>query len=207
LNDLVEQPKLVASLRDQLEQLAAHAERVGDPAAGFMRSLVIRCDIEQQRDDRVEQMLETAEHIAGGAIAAKTVKELPGAIDRQVVQRYWLYGMAAAAVAVLAVAGGIAGGIQLYNSGWADGHSSRVAEVEHAVDGLQTAATQHGPEGAEDWLTLMRYNDIKHVDHHCFQQSDRTACVFALWAGPPPPPTEQQTAQTQTAMPAPAKHR
>jgi hypothetical protein len=182
------------SLREELERRAQMAEAVGDPAASFLRGLVLRCDIEQQRDDRVEEMLETAERIAGGAI------------DRQVVQRFWLYGLAGTGLATLLVVGGIAYGVHLYNSAWNEGYSTRVTEVQHAVDGLQAAATQHGPEGAEDWLHLMQYNDIKRATRQsCSQQDGHPWCAFDLWIAPPPSPGEQTAQEAQTSLPAPIK--
>jgi hypothetical protein len=73
--------------QERLEQLAKHLEDIGDPSAPVVRSHALRGAIEQQRDDRVEEMLETAERIAGGAIAAKAAGELPRAIDRLTRER------------------------------------------------------------------------------------------------------------------------
>ena len=101
----------MASLRDELEARAAAAEAVGDPGATFLRSLVIRCDIEQKRDDRVEEMLTTAERIAGGAIAAKAAETLPAAIDRLVRLRLGLYVLGAAIVFAGAGTGSLRAGL------------------------------------------------------------------------------------------------
>lgn len=76
------------SVRARLAQSAAAAERVGDPSAPFLRALADRTEIEEQRDSRVERLLDAAERVAGGQIAKIAAAELPRAVERLVLQRY-----------------------------------------------------------------------------------------------------------------------
>jgi hypothetical protein len=99
------------SVRGRLAQSAAAAERVGDPSAPFLRALADRTEIEEQRDRRVERLLDAAERVAGGQIAKIAAAELPGAVERLVLQRY--------RVMVLTVAAGmiVATGLA-FGAGW-----------------------------------------------------------------------------------------
>jgi hypothetical protein len=181
------------SLRDELEGRAAAAEAVGDPGATFLRSLVIRCDIEQKRDDRVEEMLATAERIAGGAIAAKAAETLPAAIDRLVRLRLGLYVLGAAIVFAGAGTGLYA---LAYRSGKAAGEA-RAVHVEAAISKTLTRSD------AEVWLVLMRYNDaIASNPRDCGEVDGRLACDIQLWSGPAPSPADP-TRQPQHAAVAP----
>nr|WP_294563429.1 hypothetical protein [uncultured Rhodopila sp.] len=185
------------SLRDELEGRAAAAEAVGDPGATFLRSLVIRCDIEQKRDDRVEEMLATAERIAGGAIAAKAAERLPAAIDRLVRLRLGLYVLGAAIVFAGAGTGFYA---LAYRSGKAAGEA-RAVHVEAAISKALTRSD------AEVWLVLMRNNDaIASTPRTCAEVDGRMACQMELWSGPaPPPPDPAQQTQHAAATSWPAK--
>jgi hypothetical protein len=106
---------LAPSLQARLTQSAADAERVGDPAAPFLRALADRTEIEEQRDRRVEKLLETAERVAGGQIAKMAAAELPRAVERLVLQRYQAMVLAVAAMLLLMLGAG-------FGAGWWFGH-------------------------------------------------------------------------------------
>jgi hypothetical protein len=177
----------VRSLRDVLDQTAREAERVGDPSAPFLRGLVMRCDIETQRDDRVEEMLETAERIAAGAIATRAAQELPGAIDRLTWER-WIWSAVAAGVIVVAVAG----------SGYFIGRSAGKTEGAERAVYLEKALNKAlSSDEASDWNVLIQYNDLAKVPRQCGPSpadGGRIRCAFTLWGGPAPAPAEQQAA-------------
>jgi hypothetical protein len=173
-------PAPAAANRAALEAYAARLESIADPSAPLIRAMAIHCDIEEQRNARVDQLLARAEDIAGGQIAHRAAEQLPGAIDRLVRLRFGLYALVAVGVLT-------GGSFALYDYGRRVGYAQRVGEVQRAVDGLAAAASTYGgPEAAETWLILMRNNDIERANRVCSRQDGRLGCEFALWAGPPP---------------------
>ena len=99
-----------ARARDLLTMAADNAERVGDTSAPFLRGLVVRCDIEDERDERVEHMLDRAETVAGGLIGRELARQLPGALDRIALRRFFGWIAAGGAVVLAAIAGAYFGG-------------------------------------------------------------------------------------------------
>jgi hypothetical protein len=133
--------------------------------------------------EAVQQPIRAADIARLNAAAARhAAGEMPRAVDRLVIQRFsWM--------ALVGVGIAVAGGIGLYALGWSNGHGERVSEVQHVVEGLAAAAISHGGTGAaEQWLTLMRDNDITRSPRTCFTQESRAACSIALWMETPPLP-------------------
>lgn len=167
-----------SSVRARLARSAADAARVNDPSAPFLRALADRTEIEEQRDSRVEKLLETAERVAGGQIAKVAASELPRAVERLVLQRFRVM---VAAVAGMLVATLVVGAGAGYWFGYRD-EAERTLEAQGGLPGALTG------EGAVQWLNLMRLNDITRASRTCSQQAGREACSIALWIQPPASP-------------------
>jgi hypothetical protein len=110
------------------------------------------------------------------------VARLDQRMARRVVQ-FNLWAMVSIAVAVPVLCGGT------FLGGWWWGHHSETLEIQHAVDALPAAAVRYGPQGAQQWLTLMANNDITGVHRDCQAVAGGgEACSYYLWARLPPVP-------------------
>lgn len=183
-----------ARARDLLTMAADNAERVGDTSAPFLRGLVVRCDIEDERDERVEHMLDRAETVAGGLIGRELARQLPGALDRIALRRFFGWIAAGGAVVLAAIAGAYFGGHYLGREEGRKQAHDMVVEVQGSLNtGLQ-GLTAHQ---AYTWARLIKFNqDVDLFRRECTRDDikghGRQYCTYTLWDEPPPPPTIDQ---------------
>ncbi len=91
----------------------------------------------------------------------------------------------------LSVAGAfVIGSLIGFGSGWWVQHTPR-----EALSSLQAAAELSGETGPDDWLKLMRLNDISRASRTCQTTEGRLACTYFLWASAPQTTTEDQPAK------------
>lgn len=194
-------PELEATIEaaiDELDRSASEAKLHEDPLrlplaalASFLRAqrrLYLNATVTLAAQiASVQQPISAAEISRLNAAAARhAAGELPRAVDRLVIQRFvWM--------AAIMVGIGVAAGISLYELGRRVGHGEQAIETGHTVDALATAASSHGgTAAAEQWLSLMRDNDITRSPRTCFKQENRAACAIVLWMETPPPPAGGQ---------------
>lgn len=126
-------------------------------------------------DVRLSAILDRAETLAGGHIARAAAAELPRAVNRLVLVRYWWLAVFVGVI----LAGGIYGGYW-----WGD--RTRAQQVVQIRAGLDLALSG---KNAAQWLGLMRMNTMDGALQGCRpvpQSTGGEACSFTLWTKPPP---------------------
>jgi hypothetical protein len=146
-----------------------------DPLGPVIEALAdIPAEVERRIADMragLSEVLEQAKKAAGGQLAAAVAEELPEAIDRLVVQRYWLICVAGAVLIAAALVGGYRWG--------SNAAAQRYANLPAEFD---VAMTNHD---AAKWLDMMRKNPRGAFDR-CTDvpQVSGRACSFVLWTEP-----------------------
>lgn len=114
--------------------------------------------------------------------------------DRALARRVRVFDRNAAFVAVLMLVSSTLGGY--FYGRW---QGKRIADASIGITEINLqSAFNHGPQAANTWLQLMRWNNPRSALSYChgssvFIQNGRRACNVPLWIAPPLPAPPQAT--------------
>ncbi len=128
-------------------------------------------------DARLTAILEDSQALAGGRLARQAAAEIPAAVDRVVLMRYWWLTVFVGVILALGIYGGY----------WY-GERTRQQELVQLSAGFDMVLTR---QNAESWLNLMRQNPQPTALEDCrpiATTGNGSACSYALWRRAPTVP-------------------